>query len=235
MNLFRRLNSEIEICFATILISIFLKLNIKPNSITFISIIVAYLSIILILIIQDYYVYPLLIILYTIHSWDYADGEVARRTNSTSFYGHLLDESATTIIRNGYYLWISIYLITLNYDFWTSIMSIFLVFLRHNNFKNLFYRVALTKFSPRRKDNSENTSRIYSVEKPYINFLKRIINVLRLNDFRLIVITITIHLLFNINFVVYTSLALIILQLIRNVLDIIWIKNSEMLNSYFLD
>lgn len=235
MNLFRRINSELEIIFATILISIFLKFNFKPNSITFISVSVTYLSVTILLIIQNNYTYFLLIILYTIHSWDYADGEVARRTNSTSIYGHLLDESATTVIRNAYYLWISIYLITLNYSYWQSLIAIFLVLLRHNSFKNLFYRVALIKFNLKKLSRPVKISRIYSVEKPYINYSKKFVNALRLNDFRIIVITIAIHLLFNIDFIIYTLIVLMILQLIRNGLDFMWIKNSEILNEFLID
>lgn len=235
MNVIRRLNNEIDVCFATILITIFLRLNFKPNTITFISVIVTYLSVTILLIFQNNYTYLLLIVLYTIHSWDYADGEVARRTNSSSLYGHLLDESATTVIRNAYYLWISIYLVTLNFSSWHSSMAIFLVFLRHNSFKNLFYRVAFVKFNLRKITTAINKSRIYSVEKPYINILKKTVNALRLNDFRIIVLTVAINLLFNLDLIIYTMLILIVLQLIRNGLDFVWIKNGEILNEFLIE
>ena len=234
MNVIKRLNREIEICFATLLITIFLKLNFKPNTITFISVIVTYISITILLVFQNNYTYLLLIVLYTIHSWDYADGEVARRTNSSSLFGHLLDESATTVIRNAYYLWISIYLVTTNFSSWNSVMAVFLVFLRHNSFKNLFYRVALVGFNPRKINTTVNKSKIYSLEKTHINILKKVVNAIRLNDFRIIVITITFNLLFDIDFVIYTILILILLQVIKNLLDLLWIINKRIFNEFII-
>lgn len=234
MNVIRRLNNEIDVCFATILITIFLKLNFKPNTITFISVIVTYLSVTILLIFQNNYTYLLLIVLYTIHSWDYADGEVARRTNSTSLYGHLLDESATTTIRNTYYLWVGVYLISFNNTFWTSLLVILLIFLRLNSYKNPIYRIALIKFNIR-KINSESINQILSVNKKLINNFKKGIDVLRLNDFRIIVLTIALHMLFNIDFIIYTIIILINLQLIRNIWDFLWLKNKGFLNDFFIE
>tara|TARA_B100000029_G_C17581100_1_gene959693 strand:+ start:1213 stop:1980 length:768 start_codon:yes stop_codon:yes gene_type:complete len=72
---------------------IFFILKIKPNSITALNFFIALTSIILILIGDVIYFYFGIVLYFVFRVLDFCDGNIARVTNNTSFYGRFIDAS----------------------------------------------------------------------------------------------------------------------------------------------
>jgi phosphatidylglycerophosphate synthase len=86
------------------------------------------------------------------HSWDWADGYIARLNKTNGLLGHIHDEIGGVMVVDIVYLWIGLILIE---DFSSlqnlELLIIFLMFFRFTKIKNLFYRlltVNASKFPP---------------------------------------------------------------------------------------
>lgn len=218
-NIINPILDEIDFYLAIILIRISLLFKITANKFDFISTILF-----LFLAFLSYYSENniLHIIIYmsflTMHSWDLADGQIARTNDDVSFIGQAVDDTAYTLNITSAYMLLTLS-ITKIVDLSMLPVLLLFVYMRHLRIKDYFYRILVGKIV-----SIENEPKS-SIEG--YTFLRKLIDYLKTNDYRIIVLSLFISrfTIYNLNFFLF--FLLFITQIARVLKDILWAKNLQ--------
>lgn len=228
---------EIELFLGSIIVFISLKAKINANFISVFPVIQVLVLIIALLNINNaLYANVILLYLNIIHSWDWADGEIARRTNSSSKVGHFIDEASSTTIND----LIFIYLTLLIFGFYSNYIFILIigVYIRTSRLKNYFYRLYHTSL---KMESSIDNNSVRTIDKVPINahysiifsshpisFLVKLVHFLNHNDFRII----TLFAVFfrdNLNFMISLYAVYFVINAIKFIWDLVWIIKPNLI------
>lgn len=222
-NLFNRLFTEIEIIIATILVQLSLKTNLSANKIDLISVSMSFLMV------MTYYfvtIEILRLIIYTyflfIHSWDIADGEIARINKKTGLIGHVIDELSLVLNITAVYFLLAINQINKVDSIFYSLI-VLLILMRNLRIKDFFYRVLYESNT----ENSLNKENSPLMTKHKIPKLMSLVNFGISNDYRFIVIFLIVDEINNLNLSFLFLICALFIQITRVILDIIWILSRE--------
>jgi hypothetical protein len=222
-NLFNRLFTEIEIVIATILVQLSLKTNLSANKVDFISVSISYLLVLIYCFVTTgvirFLIYGYFLF---IHSWDIADGEIARINKKTGLFGHIIDELSLVLNISAVYFLLAINQIN-RLDSVFYIIVVLLISMRNLRIKDLFYRI----FNESNYHSSLNigNSPLISDNKP--SKLMLLVKFAISNDYRFIVIFLIVDEITRLNLSFIILIGALFIQISRIILDILWVLSKE--------
>jgi len=222
-NLFNRLFTEIEIIIATILVQLSLKTNLSANKVDLISILLSY-SLVLTYYFASTGVLKLIIYIYFlfIHSWDIADGEIARINKKNGLFGNIIDELSLVLNITAVYFLLAINQINRLESIY-YIVIVLLILIRNLRIKDFFYRV-LNESNVYISLNRDNPPLISNNKK--LNLMSLFMFVLS-NDYRFIVILLIVDEITGLNLSFIVLMGALSIQITRVISDILWILSKE--------
>lgn len=195
--IYQRLWYELDKLAATFIIFFAIKLNLKANTISISSYIITlpmaliYFTDILILQIISF-AYLMLV-----HSWDWADGYIARHNNSQGLLGHIHDEIGGVLIVDILYFWVATILLRYTSVFsFLSIPILLSLLFRFIKIKNLFYRIMNNNNEMTNNEKSNNLKDEF-VSEAGTNFLKQFMYFVFSNDYRFFTISVIIAFIYK--------------------------------------
>jgi len=213
------------------LVFLALKLKISANGVDVISVLFIFTAAVISFSENNYVFWFAMISIFFSHVWDYVDGEVARRTNSSSFKGNMFDETAGTLIADISYVLLSVNLILKFNSIAVIFLAFFVIIFRQFRLKNFFLRIFLSKsLRIDRKNNepyiqvsiTEINSKIEKHNNKLLKAINKIFLSLSYNEVYYVVIGIVTSRFIGANVLLLLTIGLIPIIIVKQINDLIW-------------